>query len=74
MGPGSAVHREETLHRVRDAGVRFDSVIASASEAIHLAAQGKSGLLRFARNDGKIHVRDLAAHFRASFCVEHSAF
>ena len=30
----------------------YPAVIASASEAIHLAAQRKNGLLRFARNDG----------------------
>jgi hypothetical protein len=40
-------------------------VIASVSEAIHRTAERKDGLLRrFApRNDGKIHVRDLATGF-----------
>ena len=33
------------------------------SEAIHRATQRKNGLLCFARNDGKLQVRDLAAGF-----------
>ena len=33
------------------------------SEAIQLSFLLRDGLLRFARNDGKIRVRDLAAHF-----------
>jgi hypothetical protein len=30
----------------------------------------KDGLLRFARNDGKTQLRDLAACFRASFAID----
>jgi hypothetical protein len=33
-------------------GTGADTVIASEAKAIHLAAQRKNGLLRFARNDG----------------------
>jgi hypothetical protein len=50
---------------------RFDgalrTVIASAATQSMAQQERKSGLLRCARNDGKMCVRDLAAGFRARF-------
>jgi hypothetical protein len=46
------IHLQTALHRH-----------CERSEAIHRAARKKVGLLRFARNDGKTQLRDLAARY-----------
>jgi hypothetical protein len=42
------------------------SSFASASEAIHLTAQRKDGLLRFARNDGAGYLRKFLFNFQTA--------
>ena len=59
---GSGASRGEVVN------ARLDVIASGAKQSIS-PRERKNGLLRFARNDGKIHVRDLAAHFARVFAL-----